>query len=178
MNSSKIKIIFNVVGFKLSWIACVLGSASGYVYLGPAIMAAYIFANTRLLGIQRAELLFIFSAAFIGTIIDSFKASTGFITYAGGYTNISWIAPLWITALWLGFAATMNHSLRWLKDSSLRAIFIGAIFGPLAYIGGSKIGGITLNYPLPVTIFVLSIIWGTVVPSLYLLSKKFMAVRI
>lgn len=178
MKNRKMKIIFNVIGFKLSWIACVLGSVSGYTYLGPAIMVTYVTINTILFGIQRNEILFLLLAALIGTLIDTVKASTGFISYAGGYADINWIAPLWITALWLGFAATLHHSLGWLKENALLAFFMGAVFGPLAYIGGSKIGGITLNYSLPVTILFLSILWGSIIPSLYLLSKKLKVVKI
>ncbi|MFC1556926.1 DUF2878 domain-containing protein [candidate division KSB1 bacterium] len=178
MKYHKLKMTFNVIGFKLSWVACVLGAVAGYSYVGPVLMAAYVIINTRLFGFQRSEILFLLFAAVIGTVIDSLKSSTGFITYTGGYANISWIAPLWITALWLGFAATLNHSLGWLRDNTILAFVIGAVFGPLAYIGGSKIGGITLNFPIPVTVFVLSLIWGTIMPSFYLLSKKLRTVRV
>lgn len=178
MKTQKLKILFNVFGFKTAWLACVLGAVAGFAWFGPLIMGFFIIVNTKLLEIGRKELQFIFLAAVIGTVVDSLKASTGFITYTAGYPEISWIAPLWITAMWIGFAATMNHGLGWMKNNMLLAFVMGAVFGPLAYIGGSKLGGITLNYSLPVTITVLSVVWGTVLPSFYKLSGKLQEVKI
>ena len=40
----------------------------------------------------------------IGTGMDSLKAATGFISYLGGYQDMGWLSPLWITAIWVFFA--------------------------------------------------------------------------
>ncbi|MFC1565240.1 DUF2878 domain-containing protein, partial [candidate division KSB1 bacterium] len=132
MKRSKSKVLFNVLGFKISWIACAVGAAKGMVYLGPILMLLYIVINSRIFNVERSHVVFLITAAVIGTIVDSLKATTGFITYTGGYAGISWIAPLWITALWLGFAATLDHSLSWLQEKLYIAFTLGAIFGPIA----------------------------------------------
>ena len=36
------KTIVNVLGFKISWWACVLGATSGSEYLGPIAMAIFL----------------------------------------------------------------------------------------------------------------------------------------
>ena len=46
------------------------------------------------------------------------------------------IAPFWMLALWIAFATTLNHSMRWLMHRPVVAAIGGAVFGPLAYLAG------------------------------------------
>ena len=45
--------------------------------------------------------------------------------------------------MWIGFAATINHSGSWIKKRYLIAILLGAIFGPLNYLVGDKMDELT-----------------------------------
>jgi hypothetical protein len=74
--------------------------------------------------------------------------------------------------MWMGFAALLNHSLLWLKKSPLFSFIMGAVFGPLSYLTGLKIGVLEFNLPRIQSIMILSAIWGFAVPSLYWISKK------
>ena len=64
------------------------------------------------------------------------------------YQNHGWsdaLVPVWILALWCAFASTLNVSLVWLQGRYLMAILLGAIAGPIAYLGAERIGAVTLT---------------------------------
>ena len=50
-------------------------------------------------------------------------------------------------ALWVAFATTLNHSLRWLMRRPIVAALAGAVFGPVAYLAGEKLGALSLPAP-------------------------------
>ena len=164
--------IFNAAGFQGVWWLCVLGALWGVQYLGPIAMLIFIAIHMLIIGKGKNELLFLFLIACIGTIVDSIKLTSGFISYMGGYETIKIIAPLWITAMWVGFASTINHSLGWVHGRYLIAIMLGVIFGPLSYILGVKLQALTFNYSVIASSIILAIVWGTAIPLMYLLSNK------
>jgi len=69
------------------------------------------------------------------------------------------------------FATTLNFSLNWLKTRSLIAIILGAISGPLAYWGGSKLGALKIIEPSGAMIY-LSLGWAIVVPALLKIASS------
>ena len=69
--------------------------------------------------------------------------ASGWVSYPSGQWHAA-LAPYWIVAMWIGFATTLNVSLGWLKGRYWLATLFGAAGGPLAYLAGAKLGGITL----------------------------------
>ena len=164
------KTIVNVLGFKLSWWACVLGAVNGLKYLGPIAMLIFLVLHLYLNSTNRSELKLILIFAFVGTFIDTMMAYSNLIGYVGLYSDDIIIAPLWITAMWCGFSALVNHSLAWLKDKWSSAFLFGAIGGPLAYFAGQKIGAINGINTLS-SVMAIGIFWALVFPSiLYVLN--------
>jgi len=164
--AATLKIGFNALGFQSAWWLSVLGIVMGRPFLGPLAMTLYMVGDHFSLTKQRAEVLLILSAMLIGTLADSVFASTNFLSYAGGYAMAPGIAPLWITAMWGGFAATLNHSLGWIKTRPVLGFLLGGLFGPLSYIAGSKFGAIQFNAEITTTVIVLGVFWGLAVPGL------------
>ena len=99
-------------------------------------------------------------------------AYSNLIGYVGLYSDDIIIAPLWITAMWCGFSALVNHSLAWLKDKWSSAFLFGAIGGPLAYIGGEKLGAIYFNGGLIEITIMLGIVWGASIPLMYWVNDR------
>jgi len=166
---SKYKNLFNIIGFQTGWWACVLGAKNGYPYLGPLVMSIFLFIHFARLENRNKELLFATLVGLIGTVVDTVLLQTGFIEYQGVYANN--IAPLWITAMWIGFAATINHSLVWLNNKWIMSFALGAIFGPLSYFTGIKFEALHFEISL-LTMSVLALLWGVVIPYLYYLNEK------
>ena len=66
----------------------------------------------------------------------------------------------------------MNVSLRWMRGRYLLALVMGAIAGPLAYVGGAKLGGIVF-IDKTAGLIALSVGWGLMMPLLVLLAERF-----
>jgi hypothetical protein len=115
-----------------------------------------------------AELSVLAIAAGIGAIFDSALAATGWVSYPSGQWH-PLLAPYWIVALWVAFATTLNVSLRWLKQRYGLALALGALGGPIAYLGGSKLGGIVLNNPTMALTF-LALGWAIITPALVFIA--------
>ncbi len=165
------RIGFNAIGFQSVWWLCVVGVIAGFPLLGPVAMGIYLFIHHRALSKGRAEIYLIGSAMLIGTFSDSIFAVTGLLTYMGGYPSLSFLAPLWITAMWGGFAATLNHSLGWLSERWILAAVLGGISGPMSYLAGVKFGAIQFNYGFLFTVVVLALFWGAAVTGLIWLQS-------
>ena len=63
-----------------------------------------------------------------------------------------------------------------MKGRYLLAAILGLIAGPLAYIGGEKLGGI-LFVDRTAGLVVLSIGWGLIMPVLVALAERFDGIR-
>ena len=120
---------------------------------------------------RNQELKFILLVGLMGMVVDSLKKITGLITYAGD-VPVAWLAPPWIIAMWLLFSTSLNGSLSWLKDRYGLAVILGAIFGPLSYVSGARLGAASFNDDLWVTLGVVAVVWGLVVPGIVWLSEK------
>ena len=175
--SGKKKLFLNALGYQLGWWCCILGVSRELLYLGPLVMGLFVSLHLFYAADGTKELIFLFSATLLGTLLDTAKASSGFISYGGGYPGIGWLAPLWITAMWAGFASTANHSLRFLINRRIATFAAGAVFGPLAYLTAARFGAITLNLSLILNIIILSLVWGTAMPLMYAGLKRLVPQR-
>ena len=166
------KKIFNILGFKVSWWACVFGATSDLVYIGPMMMLIFLIIHFYLNSPNPAEIKLVFIFAFLGTLIDTLMAYSGMLSYNGLYGQEIIIAPLWITAMWCGFAAMVNHSMAWSKGRWVLALLLGGFLGPVAYKAGEGLGAINFNNDqLEVTIM-LAIVWGLSMPLIYWVNDK------
>ena len=84
-------------------------------YLGPIVTLILLFIHFYLFVSDIKEFYLILIISVIGTVVDSLLFLSGSFVYAGSYIEGLAIAPLWITAMWIAFAATVNHSMSFLK---------------------------------------------------------------
>ncbi len=165
---SYFKKLFNIIGFQVGWWACVLGVQNGYSYLGPVVISIFLITHLALNKGNRGEIVFIETVGILGTLVDTAFLLTSLITYHG--LTFSYFAPFWIIAMWLGFSATINHSLAWLDGKWIFSFFLGAIFGPLSYIAGLKFGAVDFQISF-FSITILAAVWGITVPFIFYLNK-------
>lgn len=158
--------LFNFVAYQLAWLACVLGAAHDLAWAGAAL-ALVVTAVHLALHRDAAELRLIVCAAAIGFFVDSALVRTHVVVFeSAGWDG--W-APLWIVSLWIAFATTLNHSLRWLASRPWVAALAGAIGGPLAYLAGAKLGALTILTPVPALILIATL-WALAMGLLALLT--------
>jgi uncharacterized membrane protein len=164
-------LITNFLLFQLGWFACVLGGAYDQALLGSLIaimVIAYHFYQAPE-AIQEFQLLMV--ALLIGFVFESIITSQGFARYSHGQVFDA-IAPIWIILMWPLFATTLNLSMRWLKGlSALLIALIGALFAPLAYYAGNRIGAVEYD-SLTLSMSLIAIAWAVLLPALVTMSLK------
>ena len=164
-------LIVNLIAFQINWFACVLGGAYGLPCLGVGTAAAVIAAHLAWAAHPKPELILILTAGAMGLVADSLLVSLDLLRFTSG-TVIEGMAPYWIIAMWMAFATTLNVTFRWLKGRVGLAALLGAAGGPLAYYGGSKLGGVSLLSPAE-SLVALAITWGLAMPTLVALAARF-----
>ena len=133
--------LINFVAFQLGWFACVLGAANSLPWLGVLIVGLVIGLHLSLAERPAQETRLIALAILMGLIFDSLLVNSGWLLYASP-EPVSGLAPYWILAMWALFATTLNVSMSWLKNKALLALLMGAVFGPLSYLAGQRLGAL------------------------------------
>lgn len=165
------RIVFNFIAFEAGWMACVLGAAKGMPLLGLMATALIIAVHLKTTSNPVPELKLMAVAVAMGLFFDSLLVTAGWLVYPNG-TFIAGIAPYWILAMWALFATTLNLSMVWLKKRLWLAAIMGAIFGPVSYVAGARLGGLEfINYQA--SIVALAVIWGISMPLLFLAARRY-----
>ena len=168
--------IFNVFGFKICWWACVLGAINNQKFLGPLMIACYLAIHIICIDIKyrKSECYLLTVAAILGTTVDSLMLNMDILSYEGMYKSIPYVAPLWITGMWVGFTATLNHAFKNIMEKYLTQAFLGVVAGPIAYATGNSLGAIKFNSANSdnFTLAIIAIVWGVSFPLLCWASNK------
>ena len=165
----------NLLSFQAVWLAAVGGAGRGWWWCGP--LALVLFAAWQLPTSRwpRADALLMAAAGVGGFAIDSLWVQAGLmrfvqpVPYAG-------FAPVWIVALWMGFALTLNHSMAAFKGRPWIAALFGLLGGPLAYLVAQHAWhAVTLAEPTWLPVLALALAWGALTPALLALGTRWQA---
>jgi hypothetical protein len=170
-----LKLLINIMAFQVGWFVSVLAAAQKMPWIGPVAVLMVVALHLKLAKRPRAEVQLILLAMGLGLILDSLLLSTGWLRYPGGFW-LAGAAPYWIITLWALFATTLNVSMRWLRGRFVLTMLFGAIGGPLSYLGGAKLGGMTLVAPAS-ALGALAVSWALVMPLLIWLSSRLDGMR-
>ena len=128
----------NFIAFQLVWFAAVGGAAQGWPWAGPLAFAVFAVLHAATAPNVRGERSLVLAAIAIGLGVDTLMAATGLARYAAPFPSVH-AAPVWIIALWAAFALTLNHSLAWMSRRPWWAAVLGAVLGPVSYIGAGRV---------------------------------------
>ena len=162
----------NVVGYQAVWFACVAGAGRGQPWMGPVAAMAFAALTLAFGGKRDADLRTLLLVLPIGFALDSAFAASGWMHYAQPWP---WqhAAPLWIWALWFGFAMTLNHSLAFLGGRPWLAALLGLLGGPLAYwAASSAFGAVRFGVPIASVMVALALAWAVTLPLLMTLNRR------
>jgi hypothetical protein len=151
----------NFIGYQLVWLAAVYGASQGEAW--PALLTTAVFVLIQLTASRQrgADLALIATALVLGLLVDGTLARSHVLRYATPAPAVpAGGAPAWILALWVAFALTINHSLRWLRGRPLVGVVAGVLGGPLAYAGAARLGAVTPDLPLWRTAAYVAVGWG------------------
>jgi len=167
--------LINFVMFQVGWFACVLSAANGLPWAGALAVGLIVVFHIATAEHKAHEVQLLVLAMVLGLVFDSLLVSTGWVSYPSGML-VPGLAPYWIVAMWALFATTLNLSMSWLKDSLILASVLGAVFGPLSYLAGQRLGAIVL-VDFMSSMVLLAIIWALVMPILVFASNRFGGAR-
>lgn len=146
------------------WFACVLGAAGDLALPGAAVGIAIVAIHLLVSASPRREGRHLAFAALVGLLFDSALVAAGVLEYRNG-VFADGIAPYWIVIMWPLFATTLNSSLRWLHGRWLLAAALGAVFAPLAYVAGARLGAVEI-VAMTAAMSALALGWGVLLPLL------------
>jgi len=166
-------LLLNIGLFKIGWLACVMGAANNIALQG-CLLALFIAAiSIRQSANSRVEILFVAIVTLIGLLWETLVVSQQWMIYAShavapdrGVT----LAPYWLVVMWLLFATTINHSLSWLVHKPLIAMVMGAVFGPMAFIAGEKLGAVVFVNQVA-AMLALAVGWAILMPLVCAIAK-------
>lgn len=156
--------IANYALFQVGWFACVLGAAGDAPWIGPAVTLPVVAIHLLWARDRGAEVRLLGGCLLLGVVFDALLLATGWVNFPNGWW-LPGLAPYWMACMWLLFGTTLNLSMHWLRKRTLLAAAFGAVGGPLAYLAGQELGGITLVSSLN-AIVALAIGWGLIMPVL------------
>ena len=162
--------LFNFVAFQIGWFACVLSASNGLPFLGLLVVSLIVTLHVQMSEWRSHELILVFLSVVLGLVFDSLLVMSGWLRYPSGVL-FSGIAPYWILAMWALFATTLNVSMSWLKGKPFLASVLGAIFGPLSYMAGQRLGAMEFVNFQP-AIIVLALIWALAMPLLLTVASR------
>jgi len=161
--------LINFVFFQIGWFTSVLGAANDLPFAGPLAAIPILLWHLSRADAPKIELLGIGASTILGAGFDQLLVSAGWVEYRGGTPGI---LPLWMIGLWVMFCTTLNVALRWMRQRWIVAAIFGVIGGPLAYLGGVKLGA--TNYIDPsYTLIAAAIGWGILTPIFVAIAARF-----
>ena len=173
----KITLLMNFILFQAAWFITVFSASLGQPWFGPVFSLCWLYSHLGLhQGTRKSDLQIVIIAALLGFTLDSIMVVTGVFSFPDTAT-LGYPSTLWMVALWINLALTLDHSLGWLKEKLLLSAVFAGIGGPLAYYAGSKFGVIQFN-DLHIAMTFLSLMWALVMPLLlYILRLLTMRTR-
>ncbi|QWT21534.1 DUF2878 domain-containing protein [Bacillus sp. NP157] len=158
----------NFILYQALWFALVIGAAHGSTGLALVPAAAFVVWQAATANDPRQDLRRVALAVLAGLVVDGVPALLDWWSYASPAPALPpHGAPLWILALWACFATTIDRSLSFLQGRLWLAAALGAIGGPLAYLGAAR-GWQAVHLPPSTLLFVgwLAVGWGLAMPLL------------
>ena len=167
--SPRLTPLINFLLYQVAWFGCVMGAAAGQPLVGVGLSALIIGLHLALSSAPMTELRIIVLTGIIGGLWETLIVQQDWVRYQG--STWAGFPPLWIVALWPGFATTFNSSLRWLQPRTGLASLLGLVGGPLAWVAGERLGALQLpNYGLD--LMAIGLGWSVLMPVLLLLTQR------
>jgi hypothetical protein len=164
------KKVFNFLLFQTAWFITIISAASGHPLVGVLFTALWMIVHFRFFTARRfVELNTLCFAALLGYLLDSFLVYLNVISFPS-QSVLGSPSTLWMIALWVNLAATLNFSLYWLQRSLISAAVMAAIAGPATYYAGSRFGAIEFGQDW--SLLAISVQWLLAMPLLFWFTQR------
>ena len=161
----------NLIGYQLVWFAIVISASRGQPWLGIGASLTFIALTLLSSKTRVADARAVVTAFTCGFLMDGALAATGWLHYASPLVSLP--APIWILSLWMAFAMTLNHSMVFLRGKPWLAVLLGAVGGPLAYLGAARgFDAVIFQTPAWRAISLLAVGWAISLAMLAFLTQR------
>ena len=143
----------NLVLFQSLWFTAVLGRES-WLWL----LALLLIAHVLLCSDRRVELKVMVLCGALGSAVDTALTLAGVFVFTPAPSVLP--IPVWLIALWLGFAATFRHSLSYLLKRPAIAVAAAGLTAPLSYFAAMRLGAVEFGFGTPFTLILLGVLWA------------------
>lgn len=148
----------NYALYQAGWLACVLGAAWHQPDAGAAVALVFVAFHLWLTREPALELRLLALALVVGVSIEWGQLASGTYQFLGDGLHLGPV-PAWMLLLWGQFATAFRYSLRGVLLRPVAAGLFGAAGGPLAFLAGARLGAVTLQPPLTMSLMRLSGAW-------------------
>ena len=156
--------VINAVLFQCAWFVFILAKP---VFVGITL-GIFLFVHYWLFNPSKKEWAVIVFVGVWGALVDSMLIAADLLPLEPMYIFSFTTAPFWLVSLWLAFAMTLHHSLRFLQSNIVLAAALAAIAAPWAYYVGGFLRGVVIPWSGLVAI---AIVWACWLP----LATRFIA---
>ena len=160
------------VGYQAVWFAAVIGAGAGTWWPGVLASAAFVAWQLSTSPQRTADAWLAATGFLLGIGVDGAFAVSGWLHYAAPWP-VFYAAPAWILALWVAFALTFSRSLAFLQARPGTAFALGAVFGPVAYLGAARgWDAVRIVGPQASVLAALALGWGAATLVLSIASRR------
>ena len=150
--------LINFIWFQCIWVLAIF-TQYDYWWIMVGLLVGFFFFTRK----PYTDALGMVLIVILGTLIDSALTLGGVYVFESPVYGVP--IPLWLIALWAGFALTLGHSLNYLQSHLVICALLGAIFGPVSYWAGARFGAVGFPNSIISTLLILAIIWGVLFPT-------------
>lgn len=140
---SKNKIILTLIGFKITWIGCVMGELYFNSWLGFVLGLTYLLIFFYYQNDKRRSLYIILFFSIAGYMFDSLLSFVEMYKIKADTTFL--FLPIWFLILWPSFSSLLVNIFSFLEKKIILSFLIGGILGPVSYYAGVYLGLATVN---------------------------------
>ncbi len=154
----------NLIGYQSLWFLAIF--TGNYSLLAFALgLAAHLWLSPE----RVKEVTMVMFCAVIGVTIDSVLTVSGVYVFDPQPTLLP--IPWWLLGIWLAFAATIRHGLRYFIARAPLALISAAIGAPFAYLSASRLGAVVFPLGYLKTALIVSAAWIPLMALLIITSR-------
>lgn len=166
------KALVQFAGYQAVWFAAAIGAGQGVAWPGVVAATAFVAWQLAVSEHRAGDAWLATTGLGLGLALDGAFAASGWLQYAAPWPSTQ-SAPAWILALWVAFALTFTRSLAFLQARPGTAFALGAVFGPVAYLGAARgWNAVAFVAPDERVLAALALGWGTATMALALAARR------
>lgn len=164
MTTSTYSRLLNFAWYQLLWFTAILGGSA----FAPLLFLLLVL-HLSLIARKGAEVLLLLGAAVIGVAFDGLLAGVGFYAFNEGTGMLP--IPLWLVAIWMGFAGTLRSSMSFMAARPRLMTLAATVLAPVTYLGAERLGAVTFSLGAAPTAVVIGLSWWALTPLLLRLES-------